>query len=283
MTAALPHAIGRRLPALLALLVLVATSACRQDAKARSSGRAGSAAAGTTTVESAGEVVIAAPDARYAAGPVASPGTVSGVVATSAPLAPDSAVATGKDAAVCGPAIADSSVQQHGTGLGNAVVWLEGVRTGKPVPLEKRLELESDHCILIPRVQTAMTGGAVNVLAHEDLRQHLRFMAGGEREPRATILLGKDEQVIPTELPVKAPGLVIVHDGDHPWVRGYIAVFDHPYATVTKPDGSFSLDQVPPGTYTLVAWHERTGRTEQRVTVPANGTVKVTMDMKSVN
>jgi hypothetical protein len=165
------------------------------------------------------------------------------------------------------------------SGLGNALVWLDGVRKGKPVSLEKRIELESDHCVLIPRVQAAFAGGAVNVIAHDEFRQHLRFIAGGEDAPRAAVLLGKDEQVIPTELPLKTPGLVIVRDLDHEWPRAYVAVFDHPYFAVTKPDGSFTIDQVPPGSYTLMAWHERAGRVEQKVTVTANTGTSVTLQL----
>jgi hypothetical protein len=59
------------------------------------------------------------------------------------------------------------------------VVWLDGVRKGKPIPLEKRFELESDHCLLTPRVQAAVVGSAVNVIGHDDFRQHLRFVRGG--------------------------------------------------------------------------------------------------------
>lgn len=50
-------------------------------------------------------------------------------------------------------------------------------------------------------------------------------------------------------------------------MKGYIAVFDHPYFTVTGKDGSFDLKNVPPGNYTLVAWHELYGTNEQPVTI----------------
>jgi hypothetical protein len=273
VTAAPLHAIRRRLPASLAFVAIASLAACKDSAASRTSGRGGTGQGGAE-MESAGEVVIQAPEARYAGGAVTGGGSVSGTISTSSALAADAPASTGKDAALCGASIVDSSVQQKGTGLGNAVVWLDGVRKGKVVPLERRIELESDRCILIPRVQAAFMGGAVNVIAHEDFRQHLRFIAGGETQPRAGVLLGKDEQVIPTELPLKAPGLVIVRDADHPWPRAYLAVFDHPYFAVTKPDGSFTIDQVPAGSYTLVVWHERTGRKEQKVTITANGTVK---------
>jgi hypothetical protein len=276
VTAAPLHAIGRRLFASLGLFAILSSGACKGSADSPSGAHAAviPGAAGGTAEESAGEVVIAAPPARYEGG-LSAAGSVTGTVTTSSPLAPEPAVSSGNESAVCGSFIADSSVTQSGSGLGNVVVWLDGVRKGKALPLEKRLELESDHCVLVPRVQGAMVGGAVNVIAHEDLRQHLRFVAGGESQPRVSVLLGKDEQVIPSELPLKTPGLVIVRDADHPWPRAYIAVFDHPYFAITKPDGSFTIDGVPAGSYTLVAWHERTGRKEQPVTVSASGAVKV--------
>jgi hypothetical protein len=200
---------------------------------------------------------------------------VTGTVTLKAPLTIATPVSTGKDSAVCGRAIPDSSAQQKGAGLGNVVVWLDGVRKGKAIPLEKRIELESDRCILTPRMQAAVVGTAVNVIGHDDFRQHLHFIAGGEERARVLVLMGKDEQVIPTELVAKSPGLVTVRDADHPWPRAFVAVFDHPYYAVTRPDGSFTIDGVPAGTYTLVAWHERTGKSEQKVTVAPGAAAKV--------
>ena len=236
-------------------------------------------AAEQAVIDSAGPMVIDAPAAKYAGHPMTGGGTVAGTVRFSGALTPAAPVPVTKDSDVCGTAMPDSAGGIANSGLGNTVVWLEGVRAGKPIPLEKRIELESDHCLLVPRMQAALAGGAVNVLAHDEFRQHLRFVAGGEDEPRVAVLLGKDEQVIPTELPLKVPGLVIVRDLDHPWPKAFIAVFDHPYFAVAKNDGSFSIDQVPPGTYTLMAWHERAGRTEQKVTVAGNGTAKVELVM----
>ncbi len=284
MTAARPRATAPRTLLALSASALLAVTACsgEKGAQARIAGRDGE----VVDQESHGEVVIAPPTAGYRAAPVTAPGSVSGTVTLKTSINPLATkitplpIATGRDSAVCGKVVPDSSLQQRGAGLGNVVVWLEGVRKGKPLPLEKRLELESDRCLLIPRVQGAVVGSAVNVIGHDDFRQHLRFLVAGEKQPRAAVLLGKDEQVIPTELPAKSPGMVIIKDVDHPWPRAYLAVFDHPYFAVTKPDGSFAIDDVPPGKYTLVTWHERTGRHEQPVEITPNGAAKVSVALE---
>ena len=227
------------------------------------------------------EVVIGRPAARYQPDPAAAGAAIAGTVTTAAPLSAAPPAPTGRDSAVCGPAIPDGSVVQQGTGLGGAIVWLDDIRRGRPLPLERRLELESDKCRLVPRVQGGVVGSAVNVLGHDDFRQHLHFLAAGDSGARATVLLGRDEQVIPTERPFLAPGLVVVRDADHPWPTAYLAVFDHPYFAVTAPNGTFRIDAVPPGRYRMKVWHERTKIAEQVVDVGAAGaTVSVTVEAR---
>jgi hypothetical protein len=53
----------------------------------------------------------------------------------------------------------------------------------------------------------------------------------------------------------------------------YMGVFDHPFFAVTGDDGTFSLKKLPPGEYTLEAWHETYGTQTTKVKVDAAGTV----------
>lgn len=59
----------------------------------------------------------------------------------------------------------------------------------------------------------------------------------------------------------------------HNFMFGYILAPSHPYAVVVGDDGSFSIDNIPPGKYTLKAWHPRYGVKKAKITVSAKGTV----------
>ena len=260
-------------------MALGVLAACTGDSAAGTPRRAAKSA-GASTTESSGDVVIRAESTPYTVSAVAATGSVSGTVTLKNALDPLPAATTGKDSALCGPSMPDESLLERSGAVAGVVVWLEGVRTGKPPGLERRVELESDRCRLTPRVQAAVVGSAVNVIGHDNLLQRLAFQVAGEAAPRATIQLGGGEQVIPTELPFRKSGMVAVRDTEHVWSRAYLAVFDHPYFAVTSLAGTFTIDSVPPGKYTMHAWHERTGVTTQSVDVAASGAAKVSIALE---
>jgi len=72
--------------------------------------------------------------------------------------------------------------------------------------------------------------------------------------------------------------LIPVKCNQHPWMKSYIGVLKHPFYAVSGEDGTFTIKGVPPGTYTVAAWHEKGGPngTEKtmQVTVAANGSGK---------
>ena len=72
--------------------------------------------------------------------------------------------------------------------------------------------------------------------------------------------------------------LIPVKCNQHPWMKAYVGVLKHSMHGVSGEDGTFTIKGVPPGTYTVAAWHEKGGPngTEKttKVTVPANGSAK---------
>ena len=77
---------------------------------------------------------------------------------------------------------------------------------------------------------------------------------------------------------VSRPGYYIVKCDVHGWMGATIAVVDNPYAVVTGADGSFSLADVPAGTYTVEVWHGELRTQTQTVTVDAGGTATVEVE-----
>ena len=62
----------------------------------------------------------------------------------------------------------------------------------------------------------------------------------------------------------------------HLWMHAYIFVMDHPFYAVSADDGTFAIEGLPPGDYTLEAWHEKLGRQRQAVKVTDKGLADVT-------
>jgi hypothetical protein len=67
----------------------------------------------------------------------------------------------------------------------------------------------------------------------------------------------------------------------HGWMEAFIGVQSHPYMAVSAADGTFRLENLPPGTYTIEAWHERYGTQTQTVTVAAQETGQITFEYSS--
>jgi hypothetical protein len=67
-----------------------------------------------------------------------------------------------------------------------------------------------------------------------------------------------------------------IRDNQHPWEKAYVGVLSHPFFSVSATDGTYKISGLPPGQYTVVAWHERLG--EQTVDVFLAGSEQKTLD-----
>jgi len=78
----------------------------------------------------------------------------------------------------------------------------------------------------------------------------------------------------------KAPEMIHVKCNIHPWMSGWFAVVKGPYAT-TDDNGNYTIQNVPPGSYTVTAWQETLGTQAQKVTVAAGGSAKADFAFKA--
>ena len=261
-----PRRIQRAL--ILALLATPPLAGCGSDAAGRDR-----SSNGDVSRADAQPPVIPAPGTPYREAPVVNGGAIAGVVAFRGDL-PAGPQRQGEAAAEC--ASRPGPVQRRtGDRVGDAIVWLADARTGKPLPLERRYAMTISGCDYAPRVQATLAGGTLNVLSEDPVAHRTSLVRQDSRETTDEIDQFLPGQLVPVRDALERPGLVEVSCERHPWSRAWVAVFDHPYHAISAADGAFSLDQVPPGDYTLMAWHASLGRMEQKVSVPAGGMVSV--------
>ncbi len=175
-------------------------------------------------------------------------------------------VAVTRDADAFGPTVPVEDLLVAGNdGVENAVVWLDGVRRGKPFSYPAPV-VEARGPRFIPRVQVA-SPGAVLKLVNGNPVGHV-FRAPGlfnlSLPPQAEVSRG-----------LPGPGLVRVADDLHPWITAYVFVAPTPYAVVTGTDGGFELAQIPPGKHRLRVWHESLGEATREIEARTGGLVEL--------
>ena len=225
---------------------------------------------------SAGTVALGIRPAKsYRPAPVSAPGAVDGTI-TLQGVARDSMVPVGRDSAVCGDSAAVTETRASGSSLANALVWVDSIGVGKPLPQIRRETLTIERCRVEPRVLAVVTHSTINVFSRDPVAHTLRFYREGSDDPIAEIRTVDEGQVVPSEKIASMPGIVEVRCAQHPFVRAYIAVFDHPYFAVTDDQGAFKIDGLPAGTYNIKVWHERlSAPMTQRVVVSASGAARL--------
>ena len=257
-----------RLAALAALVLALTSYGCSQGEEP--------AYAKTPNAGGPRATIIAVPAEPYRPIAVANGVRLGGTVLYTGAHLPDSTATPGRDQNVCGTAIRVPTLALQDSTLADVVVWLADIRTGRPLPASRRYELVAEKCGFTPRVQTVAAGGTLNVRNDDAViyRNHVVDSRTGET---VTELPFTDAgQVIPLDRQLAAPALLEVKSTSHPWMRAWVAAFDHPYYAVTGSGGRFAIDAVPPGTYTLKAWHPALGVTTHPVTIgPAGASVSL--------
>jgi plastocyanin len=163
------------------------------------------------------------------------------------------------------PVMSEEVVPGNNGTLQNIVVYLKGDFSAYSFPpAGAPVKISQNGCIYSPHVAAVMTGEPVEV-ANADSTTHNINVISKRRQ-------GWNETQAQGSAPIQRSFAheeiaLLVKCNIHPWMRFYLAVLSHPYFQVTDKDGQFTLRNVPPGTYTLVAWHEEFGAREQSIVI----------------
>ncbi len=210
-------------------------------------------------------------------------GRVTGFVEIDGPPPLDSVIQPTADQTVCTVAFTRRGIERLGSRAAGVVVWIDGLRSGKPLPIERRFEIANDRCMVVPELQSAIAGGTLNVQNLDAVEHRTRITRRDGGEVLATIRETDEGQVVPNERVLAKPGILHLGCDAHAWTHAWIAVFDHPYYTMSARDGSFSIDSVPPGRYQMRLWHPRLGGVDESVTVEPGKATIVTLRARASN
>jgi plastocyanin len=158
-------------------------------------------------------------------------------------------------------------VSDDGKSLGNVFIYVKDGLPQRMYPVPSTpVVLDQQKCRYVPRVLGAQVGQPVEIRNSDPLLHNVHG-EGAVNQPfdygqplpgiKTTHTFTTREVMIPVKCQV------------HAWMRGYIGVVEHPFFAVTDGSGRFSIPRLPPGTYTIEAWHERLGTQTQQVTVAA--------------
>ncbi|HSL20828.1 MAG TPA: carboxypeptidase regulatory-like domain-containing protein [Vicinamibacterales bacterium] len=159
----------------------------------------------------------------------------------------------------------DESVLVRDGGLENVFVYVKDGLSGytfdaPPDPAT----LDQDGCVYLPHVLGVRVGQPLEV-SNSDPATHNVHAAARVNQPFNTAQpfkgmvythrFSKPEVAVPFKCDV------------HPWMLAYVGVVEHPYFDVTRNGGRFDLEGLPPGTYTVEAWHEKYGTQTAKITL----------------
>src|SRR5437870_3715150 len=134
--------------------------------------------------------------------------------------------------------------------------------------------LDQDGCHYKPHVIGVVVNEPITITNSDPTTHNIHFQPKNNPDWNQSQANG---QAPMTHKLARAEVLVPVKCNQHPWLKSYVGVSKHPFFAVTAEDGSYSIKGVPPGKYTVVAWHEGGANgTEQKmeVTVAASGAGK---------
>lgn len=252
----------------------------RMPSRLRGAGAIALLATAATVACVGGSSAPAPPSSSSAAVDPATAGTITGrvVVEGTPPKAQTIRVDGDKTCATLVPGAerqTETWVVGEGGGLANVFVYVKTGLEGRsfPVPTEP-VVLDQQNCWYTPRVVGVRVGQSFQVLNSDPLLHNVRAQAAvnqafNQGQPvqgvRYSHTFSTDEVMVPIKCDV------------HAWMNAWVGVMTHPYFAVTGPSGAFELPNLPPGTYTVEAWHEAGGTTTGTVTVPASGAATLSL------
>ena len=212
-------------------------------------------------------------------------GTLTGTVSFEGKTKKRKAIPMDSDP-ICGSAhksdkaLSESFIVDKDKNLKNVLVWLVDVDYNGEVTKEPAI-IDQVGCIYKPHVQGVMKGQEVIIKNSDATLHNIHSMAKINNQfnfAMPKVVKEKNTSFDKLEEPF------YIKCDVHPWMKTWVGVFNHPYFTTTDDNGNYKIENIPPGEYQVIAWHEMDAKFEgfkQIETVTINdGDSKLSFKMK---
>lgn len=140
------------------------------------------------------------------------------------------------------------------------------------------VKLDQHGCRYLPHVLGVRTGQPLQIVNSDDTLHNVHAMP----EVNQSFNYGQGLKGMSNTRTFTAREVMVPFKCDvHNWMHAYVGVLDHPYFAVTQDGGKFELKDLPAGTYTVEAWHEKLGTATQTVTLGEKESKDVTFTFKA--
>lgn len=152
-------------------------------------------------------------------------------------------------------------------GIRWAVVWVRQPAAVHPdlAKPSAPAEISNEKCAFNPRIVIAREGTKVKITSSDPVN-HNSNIQGFKQSTNPNLPAATPGQRVEIESPelIAESRPVPVTCNYHPWMKGWLVILNHPYATTTDQTGEFELKNVPAGNVTLTIWHESFGWYERK-------------------
>jgi hypothetical protein len=169
------------------------------------------------------------------------------------------------------PQMTESAVTGPGNTLEYVVVYISAGAPTESTPPSAPATFDQKGCHYAPHVLAFEVNQELKVVNSDQTSHNIHPLAKINREWNKSQPPGTP----PFSEKYDKPEFISVKCNIHPWMHGYFAVLTTSHHAVSDPNGDFKLPDLPPGKYTLTAWHESYGTQTQEVTIAGNETKTV--------
>ena len=174
------------------------------------------------------------------------------------------------------PPTTETVVTGPNNALANVVVYISAGAPDEAAP-SKAAVFTQKGCRYLPHVLALQVNQELNVLNEDQTSHNIHPLAKTNREwnksqpPGSPPIVDKYDK----------PEMIAVKCNIHPWMHGTFAVLKNSHYAISGQDGGFTLPNLPPGKYTVTAFHESYGDQSQEVTISGSETKTVSFTFKA--